>query len=57
MVADREFGLLAENHPEILQRRQVLGQPPATDRGTGLATLTTPFGIRQVDQPVLLELR
>ncbi|MNF84326.1 hypothetical protein D3C84_666800 [compost metagenome] len=55
MVADRELGLLAEDHPEILQRRQVFGQPSATDRGTGLVTLTATFGIGQVDHPVLLE--
>ncbi|MNO06404.1 hypothetical protein D3C81_2281650 [compost metagenome] len=54
MLAHREFGLLAENHPKILQRRQVFGQPSTADRGACLATLAA-FGIGQVNHPVLLE--
>ena len=57
MVADRELGLLTENHPEILQRRQVFGQPSAADRSTCLATLAATFGIGQINHPVLPEVR
>lgn len=55
MIANRKLGLLAEDHIEILEGRQVFRQPSATDRRTRLAALTATFGIRQIDHAVLLE--
>ncbi|MNF83635.1 hypothetical protein D3C84_659600 [compost metagenome] len=57
MVANGELWFLTENHREILEVRQVLGQPPATDSRAGLVTLTAPLGVGQVNQAVLLEVR
>ncbi|MNN41427.1 hypothetical protein D3C81_1555460 [compost metagenome] len=57
MVADREFRFLAQDHPEILERRHVIGEPAAAHRRAGLVTLAATFGIGQIDHAVLLEIR
>ena len=55
VVASRQLGLLAQYHLEVFQAAQVGRQTPAPYGCTGLAALATAFGVRQVNQAVLLE--
>lgn len=55
MDAFRELRLLAEDHREMLQPGEILGQLPTTDRGTGLAVGAL-LGIGEVYRTVLGEL-
>ncbi|MNV16700.1 hypothetical protein D3C71_1074690 [compost metagenome] len=56
MVALREFGFLAQDHLKVLDRRQIVGEPAAPHRSSRLVVLSTPFGIGQIDHPVLSEI-
>ncbi len=56
MNARGELRRLTENHRKFLQLTIVRGQPATPDRGAG-APIVTAFGVGQVNQTIVSEIR